>query len=285
MRSAHLVSLQPSVACTSCFLAIALGSACMLVVLPFHWPACLTCAAANSSGVYSESLKTKCQVGSQPTGSTSPEASPSPSPVPSSPLHEGALTFGKGLVPQHPPFSIMHHVAIRMHCNGAWQNAVMFLPGVVLAWYNGTGPHYDGSKLAIQLLPWGDDPPASRRSVSGILLAMDAAGSWGYVCKDDGNNKLDAMVLCRTLGWRGQATLKEHEYSSGTPPNVTVAWSRLVCPDWKAGLKACSHQDANWASWCNCDGSIGTVSMPFRHQLDGAASECHIGRSLRRWCA
>lgn len=134
----------------------------------------------------------------------------------------------------------------RMHLFTADCGCIAPPAGVVLAWYNGTGPHYDGSKLAIKIEPSAADYPNSRRSAVGLLLAMDASGTWGYVCQDDGNTQLDGMALCRTLGWRGESSLTLQD--SGAP-NVTVAWSRLGCPAENATLAECSHQDANWAAW------------------------------------
>ena len=135
-----------------------------------------------------------------------------------------------------------------MHLCTADCGCIVPFAGVVLAWYNGTGPHYDGSMLAIKIEPTDKefDYPHSRKAAMGLLMALDAAGTWGYVCKDDGNTGLDGTALCRTLGWRGESSLFWQDSGS---PNVTVAWSRLSCPGGNATLADCSHQDANWAAW------------------------------------
>ena len=76
------------------------------------------------------------------------------------------------------------------------------------------------------------------------------------MCQTDVNGDVDALVVCRALGWRGSAALSDAPgcaddgaYScqpETLPGNLTVAWTRLECAGGEASPAECAHQDANW---------------------------------------
>lgn len=88
----------------------------------------------------------------------------------------------------------------------------------------------------------------------GTLLAPLCRGA---VCKSDVNDDVEAMVVCRALGWSGSATLRDAPSCSGfifssceeLPANLTVSWSSFACTGAEDSPAECAHQDANWQVW------------------------------------
>lgn len=113
-----------------------------------------------------------------------------------------------------------------------------------------------------------------RRSQLAPGLPCDAPPR-GAVCKTDASSDVDAMVVCRALGWAGSATLGDAPVCGGfgdtdceaLPPNVTIAWSSLACTGSEASPAGCAHQDANWQV-CGACWRVGS----------GLASRTNLGR-------
>ncbi|XP_037905161.1 uncharacterized protein LOC119647912 isoform X2 [Hermetia illucens] len=70
--------------------------------------------------------------------------------------------------------------------------------------------------------------------------------SWGTICDDDFGNK-EAQVVCRTLGFLGEATVLKNTYGSGIGP---IWLDQVSCIGNESSLEQCAH----WA-WGehNCD--------------------------------
>jgi hypothetical protein len=95
----------------------------------------------------------------------------------------------------------------------------------------------------------------------GYLEVPNRSGSTGGVCARVADNPpLTALVVCRSLGWRGaaRAAALAPPANSTAVGNGGTAWSSLACNGTEAGLLACRYSRVE-ANFTGCSPRVRLV--------------------------